>query len=254
MCVLRALAVDETAKERGEHVLDLSLLDHFTWPSFAWEFLRLTEDPLAEKEWEHRLLAKPPQPHPTAAAKKGSKGKAPAAAAAPAAAGTAQARPRRRAYEPLSKAARAAMDAILNPEAGAAAGQDVAEQSTVPAAAEGAPAAAQSSGEAAAPGAAAGSDSQPPAATAVEEFAVAAPPVPPLSPEYYSLPVELKAALLSRLCDHLLDCVTIRFEIERREKAMQFVAGKGGVGGGWAIMSEAERKVAEDKVGGWVAG
>jgi hypothetical protein len=56
VCILRALAIDETPRERAEHGLDLSLLDHLTWPAYAWEFLRLTEDPLAEQEWAHRLL------------------------------------------------------------------------------------------------------------------------------------------------------------------------------------------------------
>ena len=42
LCVLRALAVDETPAEREEHALDLALLDAMTWPCFAWEWLRLT--------------------------------------------------------------------------------------------------------------------------------------------------------------------------------------------------------------------
>ena len=42
LCVLRALAVDETPAEREEHALDLALLDAMTWPCFVWEWLRLT--------------------------------------------------------------------------------------------------------------------------------------------------------------------------------------------------------------------
>lgn len=42
VCLLRALAVDETPAERAEHTLDLSLLDAMTWPCYAWEWLRLT--------------------------------------------------------------------------------------------------------------------------------------------------------------------------------------------------------------------
>lgn len=36
------------------------------------------------------------------------------------------------------------------------------------------------------------------------------PAPPPSQPDYYALPVGVKAAILSRLCDHLLDCTTIR--------------------------------------------
>jgi hypothetical protein len=39
----------------------------------------------------------------------------------------------------------------------------------------------------------------------------ARPPPPPSQPDYYALPVGVKAAILSRLCDHLLDCPTIRY-------------------------------------------
>lgn len=42
VCLLRALAVDETPTERAERELDLSLLDHMTWPVYVWEWLRLT--------------------------------------------------------------------------------------------------------------------------------------------------------------------------------------------------------------------
>ena len=42
VCVLRALAVDETSAERAERGLDVSLLDAMTWPAYAWEMLRLT--------------------------------------------------------------------------------------------------------------------------------------------------------------------------------------------------------------------
>lgn len=42
LCVLRALAVDETPAERAERSLDVSLLDAMTWPAYAWEMLRLT--------------------------------------------------------------------------------------------------------------------------------------------------------------------------------------------------------------------
>lgn len=41
-------------------------------------------------------------------------------------------------------------------------------------------------------------------------FAGAGPVQRPSPPDYYALPVGVKAAILSRLCDHLLDCTTVR--------------------------------------------
>lgn len=230
VCVLRALCVDETPKERAEHALDMSLLDAATWPPYVWEFLRLTEDELAAEEWAHRVPPKPAQPED--AKKGGKKGAASAAKAAAAKAADASADgqeqkqqhglpPRPKSFMPLSPEEQAAMDAVL-------------------ASAELAPA---------------GAPQLPPAS---EAFVAAAPRPPPPPPEYYGLPIVLKAGILARLCDHLLDCITIRAEIDRRETAGQLVAGKGGVGGAFPIMTEEERNAAEAKVssgvGGGVAG
>lgn len=86
---------------------------------------------------------------------------------------------------------------------------------------------------------------------AAETFsAPGVPPPPARAPtEYHRLPVGLKATILSRLCDHLLDCLTIRAEVDRREAAGEWVAGKGGAGGAFPIMTEEERRAAEEKVG-----
>jgi hypothetical protein len=218
VCVLRALVVDETPRERGEHALDLALLDHLTWPAYAWEFLRLVDDPLAQHQWAHRLREQQQRPAARPGTKGGSKARKAGAAGVGRGAAAATA-PRRRAFEPLAKSAAAAVDAVLS-------GQP----------AQQAKEAEQGDGAVQLP------------LTAAQVF-VAMPAPPPPPPEYYSLPLELKAALLSRLCDNLLDCPTIRAEVDRREKAGQLVAGKGGMGGAFAIMSEEERKAAEEKVG-----
>ena len=79
-------------------------------------------------------------------------------------------------------------------------------------------------------------------------------PPPPPPTEYHRLPVQLKATILTRLCDHLLDCLTIRAEIDRREASGQLVAGKGGMGGAFPLQTAEERKIAEEKVGGRAGG
>ncbi len=52
----------------------------------------------------------------------------------------------------------------------------------------------------------------------------------PLPLEYYSLPPETKAELLSTLCDDLLDVPTVIAEFERREIRGEMVTGEGGAG------------------------
>lgn len=224
--MLRVLCIDETPKERAERKLDPALLDHLTWPAYVWEFLALTEDPLMVEEWVHRVPAdkRPGAGSTEHGGKKGSGGgksrkAAPAAQADGAADGEAtdaEPAPRRKSFAPLSAEERAAMDAVLE-----------AADPAVPA--------------------------LPPAA---ETFsAPGVPPQPAPAPtEYHRLPVGLKATILSRLCDHLLDCLTIRAEVDRREAAGELVAGKGGAGGAFPIMTEEERKAAEEKVGGEGAG
>lgn len=182
VCMLRALCVDETPKERAEHGLDPSLLDAMTWPPFVWEFLRLTEDELAEQEWAHRATPKPQEDAATAGGKKGGsrkgsggaaarKAKEAAAAAAAAASSADGSAARPKSFQPLSKEAQEAMDAVVGT-------RELAPAGTAPA---------QDAGS----------------------FATAAPRPAPPAPEYYSLPLELKAAILARLCDHLLDCLTV---------------------------------------------
>ena len=88
-----------------------------------------------------------------------------------------------------------------------------------------------------------------PAAPA-ELFAEAGPVRAPGPQEYYSLPLAVKASILSRLCDHLLDCVTVRAEVDRRENEGMFVAGKGGAGGAFPVLTPEERAKAEARVSG----
>lgn len=83
--------------------------------------------------------------------------------------------------------------------------------------------------------------------TAAQMFSGCAPAVHQQQFEYYSLPVETKAAILSRLCDHLLDCTTFRAEIDRREEENLFVGGPGDDEAGlFSMLPEKEReRVAE---------
>jgi hypothetical protein len=53
VCLLRALAIDETPTERAERELDLALLDHMTWPVYVWEWLRLTGKGGGGRGWKH---------------------------------------------------------------------------------------------------------------------------------------------------------------------------------------------------------
>jgi hypothetical protein len=167
VCVLRALAADETPKERADRRLDLGLLDALTWPAFVWEYLTLTFDPLAKHQWTSR----PPRGGGAA---------------------------RRAACEPADEAA---VDAAL--AAGAAA----------------------------------------PSAAAL--FAGRHPAGPGAAPEYAALPTGVKAAILARLCDALLECPTVLAEVERRLGGDELVTGAGGEGGRFAVMTPEEKRRAE---------
>jgi len=79
--------------------------------------------------------------------------------------------------------------------------------------------------------------------TVAQMFSGCGPAVHQQQSEYYSLPIEVKAAILSRLCDHLLDCTTFRAEIDRREQENLFVGGHGkNEGGSFSAMPEKERE------------
>jgi len=74
-------------------------------------------------------------------------------------------------------------------------------------------------------------------------FSECGPAVHQQQSEYYALPIETKAAILSRLCDHLLDCTTFRAEIDRREEENLFVGGPGeDEGGSFSTLPEKERE------------
>lgn len=51
----------------------------------------------------------------------------------------------------------------------------------------------------------------------------------------------LQAAILVSLVNDLLDISSVRHEIDKREAAGQWVAGKGGSGGSFPMRSEEER-------------
>ena len=53
--------------------------------------------------------------------------------------------------------------------------------------------------------------------------------------------IALQAAILLSLVNDLLDISSVRHEIDTREAAGQWVAGKGGVGGSFPMRSEEER-------------
>lgn len=46
--VLRGLAYDENREARARRTLELSSLDHVTWPEYVWEWLRLSNNPLSK--------------------------------------------------------------------------------------------------------------------------------------------------------------------------------------------------------------
>lgn len=261
VCVLRALTADEVPTERAEHKLDLGLLDTITWPCYVWEMLRITEDPLAAHEWEHRKVPRVPEPAATpgtaAKDKSATPAAAPASGSAPNTAPTEGADRVEKAAETPGTGGNAVADgdAATPAEAAPNDSADPTPSAKVP---EG------SAPEAASPPFAAASQPQsrvpfsPVAVEVMDEqlketvettagghFGDHGPRPFRHQPEYYALPVELKAAILSRLCDHLMDSTTIRAEIDRREAGGEFVSGKGGEGGAFAIMTPEEKARAE---------
>lgn len=238
VCVLRALGIDEVPEERAERKLDLGLLDTMTWPCYVWEWLRLTEDPLAKHEWAQRAGGPPRNDQPAE----------PAAVSTPAAPAAVQPP-----IEPSSDkvevkdgdpseivamevdAAAPAMPAVVPSPAVAPPTAPAAPPRPRPKAFEPVDIDHMDSQLAAAAVA-------PPEVSAADLFSDRTPTPPTAQGEYYALPVEVKAAILSRLCDHLLDCTTIRAEIDRREGGGLFVSGRGGVGGAFAIMTPEEKK------------
>ncbi|KAL3131285.1 hypothetical protein ABBQ38_000578 [Trebouxia sp. C0009 RCD-2024] len=63
----------------------------------------------------------------------------------------------------------------------------------------------------------------------------------PAHVEYYAMPPGVKAAILLSLVNDLLDISSVRHEVDKREAAGQWVAGRGGAGGSFPMRSEEER-------------
>lgn len=66
-------------------------------------------------------------------------------------------------------------------------------------------------------------------------------------PEYHLLPIDIKSSILRILCDHVIGRPSVRAEIDRRESNGEVIAGMGGKGGAFAIMTEKEREKAISK-------
>ena len=270
VCVLRTLAFDELAEERQERKLDLTFLDHVTWPSYVWEWLRLTDDPLAKHEWVQRLATTTTSQSEERAAlgivehalvvEEREEG-APAAAVAAVAAASVfrQQQGDGGAESSLLGGATAAAAAgvpmeideqqqqhqavLSSPPAAAAAAA-----ATVPTATVTTPLPTPSRRRAFEPVDLAEMDQQLTTeaqhVASTDIFASKGPTPPRQQMEYHTLSAEIKAIILSRLCDHLLDCTTIRAEIDRREEDGEFVTGKGGEGSAFAIMTAEDKRKA----------
>lgn len=219
VCVLRALAMDEVQSERNERTLDLGLLDQVTWPSYVWEMLRLLQDPLSKYEWTHRChdLRKDLREEERVAAGDGTSqfreiGSFRNGVRIPEKKLAAEESSKRRrwAFEPVDVTH---MDSQLRAEVPRPIDNTIHGSADV---------------------------------SAQGHFALVAPAPLPQQQEYYVLPIDMKAAILARLCDSLLECTTFRAEIDRREAAGAFVSGTGGEGGAFPLMTPEEKKRAED--------
>lgn len=276
MSVLRALAIDETPAEREARSLDLALLDNMTWPEYVWEMLKLTEDPLAGYEWQTKIKPEDSTPEQRIEDEKipqegdgdiqGAKNevtsdKEEKGEALPTDAEAMQIDTDIVAPEVSNPAAvvdPVAEDASLAPAVEAREAHAViAEQEQPPASAptpmelvkaEPQPTPETENLQQHAP--AVSEPYQPDRFTSghdvVSIFAGRGPTLSrPIKPDYYNLPLEIKARILSRLCDHVLDSTTVRAEIDRREAGGMFVSGFGGRGGAFPVMSKEEKAEAE---------
>jgi hypothetical protein len=79
----------------------------------------------------------------------------------------------------------------------------------------------------------------------------ARPAPPPRRREYWELPVAARAAILARMCEDLLNSGLARGELDKREGAGLWHAGKGGAGGAFGMLSdEAGGKAGGEEKGG----
>lgn len=207
ICIVRALAVDEVPFERGERILDLEFLDAVTWPSFIWETLRLYRDTLAAQEWKQR----------------------------------------RSVFEDIKQQECDRPDNNCNAQMtikdnSVEDNQHVSSDNFRQTSGREKPEYAfQPINEAVMDSA-----SIKQAASSIDklfetDFALA----PQRCREYCALTTAIKAKIIARLCDYLLDCTTIRAEIDRREQNDEFVTGKGGEGSVFAMMTLEEKRLAD---------
>lgn len=133
----------------------------------------VAEDPLSEHEWAHRVRRAAPEGGTSAAAGPSSRHAAGSSGEQPPVVSPGGTR----AFSPLPD--KGTMDAALAATSSGGSGNSGAQQQ------------ARRVGE------------------VLSEGSAPQQPAPP--PDYYALPLGIKAEILSRLCDHLLDCVTIRW-------------------------------------------
>jgi len=262
VCVLRALSFDEIREEREEHTLDLSLLDGMTWPCYVWEILRVFGDPLAAHEWRHRKSGLRPQANLSncvstiperedPAINKALRPRMPEAEAAcagppepvsatvipnsnpidigekPGGISSFQNSPDFHILSRMESEEPAKTEFLERPRAPPFSPVDECDMDAHMTAA----AACQ------------GVDG--PSILSIQMFTDRGPRLPHKQPEYYSLPIDLKAIILARLCENLVDCTTIRAEIDRREANGEFIAGKGGEGGAFPMMTPVQKARAD---------
>ncbi|KAA6424010.1 MAG: enhancer of isoform C [Trebouxia sp. A1-2] len=220
ICLIRSLAFDENKAERAQRGLDLGCLDSMSWPEYVWEYLYMHEDDLRHHRQVYtiRWTQQQTPAGPGRGTPDKSRGSSPNA-------------------ETTFKSG------LSDPGAKTSitiTGRSPSKLSRAGAnghsgAASGSPEAARSLNG---------------LVTAVEDdqeiqnirALMRRPPFRHKTQlEYYALPAGVKAAILVSLVNDLLDISSVRHEIDKREAAGQWVAGKGGAGGSFPMRSEEER-------------
>ncbi|KAL0019631.1 hypothetical protein WJX77_005620 [Trebouxia sp. C0004] len=243
ICLIRSLAFDENKAERAQRGLDLGCLDSMSWPEYVWEYLHMHEDDLRHHRWtQQQTPGGPGRGTPDK-----SRGSSPNAeitfksGLSDSGAKTSITITGRSPSKLSRAAAGGSCRAAANGPSGAGA-NGLAEASDAGAGANGHSGAASGGPEAA--------RSLNGLVTAVEDdqeiqniraLMRRQPFRHKTQLEYYALPAGIKAAILVSLVNDLLDISSVRHEIDKREAAGQWVAGKGGAGGSFPMRSEEER-------------